>query len=251
MPVDVVKSARRVFEVLECFAEGRRPLTGADISLALNYPKSSTNALLHSLVTLGYLALDEADKTYFPTIRVTRLGDWLPAMLPGAVDLEALLTRVNHMTRETVTLSAQAGNEMVFVQVIPSSYPIGLNLDAGSRAPLFGSAIGLALLSAQTDAQIARLMRRLKFGQRAGEADRSQLMEKIRTVRARGYAIMYDGVLPDTGALATALPMKSPSAPIVLGVGGPIERIRSNEAAIGAILLNIAAELKRAIAKPA
>ena len=244
MAVDLVKSAKRVVEVLERFAERRRPMTGAEISHLLNYPKSSTNALLHSLVALGYLDIDEVDKTFFPTIRVTRLGDWLPAMLPGTVDLDALLRRVNQATRETVTLSAQAGDEMVFVQVVPSTHPIGLNLDAGSRAPLFGSAVGLALLGALGDDQTAGLMRRLKIGGR--ESERTVLNQKIQAVRTRGYAIAYDGVIPGTGAIATALPVKPPATPIVLGVGGPIERIRAHEAAIGAILVQIVSELTRA-----
>jgi DNA-binding IclR family transcriptional regulator len=246
MPADVVKSAKRVIEVLERFAEGRRPMTGAEIAQMLNYPKSSTNALVHSLVSLGYLDLDETAKTYFPTIRVALLGDWLPAMLPGTIDMEELLARVSQLTRETVTLSTQAGGEMVFVRVLPSTYPIALNLDAGSRAPLFGSAIGLALLAALSDDHIARLARRLKFGRGRSEAERAALMNRIETVRRQGYAIVYDSVIPDTGALATALPTRPPATPIVLGVGGPIERIRANETAIGAVLREIVFELERA-----
>jgi DNA-binding IclR family transcriptional regulator len=246
MPVDVVKSAKRVFEVLECFAEGRRPMTGAEISQVLNYPKSSTNALVHSLVSLGYLDLDETQKTFFPTIRVTLLGDWLPSMLPGAIDLEELLVRVSQRTRETVTLSAQAGHEMVFVRVLPSTYPIALNLEGGQRAHLFKSAIGLALLAALNDDQIARLMQGLRFGRSRNEMERALLKEKIQTIRTQGYAIVYDSVLPDTGAIAVALPVKPPATPIVLGVGGPVERIRSNETVIAKILLDIVAELKDA-----
>jgi DNA-binding IclR family transcriptional regulator len=243
MPVDVVKSAKRVLEVLECFAEGRRPMTGAEICQALHYPKSSTNALVHSLVSLGYLDLDETDKTYFPTIRVTLLGDWLPSMLPGTVDLEELLARVSQRTRETVTLSAQAGHEMVFVRVVPSTYPIALNLEAGSRAPLFGSAVGLALLATFSDDQIARITQKLRFGRSRNEMERTLLKEKIQAVRSQGYAMVYDSVLPDTGAIAVALPMRAPATPIMLGVGGPVERIRSNATAIADILMHIVAEL--------
>jgi DNA-binding IclR family transcriptional regulator len=229
---------------LESFSESRRRLTGAEVAQLLNYPKSSTNALLHSLVSLGYLNLDEVEKSYFPTIRVARLGDWLPTMLPGPVDLEELLFRVSRETRETVTISAQAGDEMLFIQVVPSTHPIGLNLEAGSRAPLFGSAVGLALLAALGDDQIERLMRRLKIGSRDA-TERMALNRKILAVRTRGYAIVYDGVIPDTGAIATALPVKAPATPIVLGVGGPIARIRSNETSIGAVLLKIVSDMKR------
>jgi DNA-binding IclR family transcriptional regulator len=251
MPADMVKSAKRVLEVLECFAQARRPMTGTEIGERLGYPKSSTNALVHSLVSLGYLDLDEAAKTYFPTMRVLLLGDWLPSMLPEALDLDAILTRVRDRTKETVTLSAQAGQEMVFIRILPSKHPIALNLDVGTRAPLVGSAVGMALLSALGDDQLAILIRRSADGRSRNPADRDRLHEKIRKVRENGYAIAYDGVLPDTGAIAVALPIDPPASPIVLGVGGPVERIRLNEAAIASVMLEIVSELKRPAARPA
>ena len=246
MAIEIVKSAKRVIEVLEHFAEARRPMTGTEIAEMLSYPKSSTNALLRSLVAMGYLDLDDLTKSYFPTMRVGLLGSWLPLMLPNAINLEALVLRVQERTNETVTLSTQADLEMVFARVLPSTHPIALNLKPGSRAPLLESAVGLALLASMKDDQVARIIRRSGYGStRAKSAERAALNERIATVRSNGYAIVYDRVLPDTGALATALPISPPGAPIVLGVGGPIDRIRFNEAAIAAVLLDIVGELKR------
>ena len=54
---NIVKSVARVLEVLELFAQQREPMSGIQICRALNYPKSSANANLKSLVELGYLAL--------------------------------------------------------------------------------------------------------------------------------------------------------------------------------------------------
>ncbi|HXC55894.1 MAG TPA: helix-turn-helix domain-containing protein [Rhizomicrobium sp.] len=50
-----IKSAVRVFEVLELFERERRPLTLKDICGAFGYAPSSGAALLKSLVALGYL----------------------------------------------------------------------------------------------------------------------------------------------------------------------------------------------------
>jgi len=55
MSGDVVKSVGRVLEVLDFFRQQRNPAKANDIGLALGYPKSSTNALLKSMVSLGYL----------------------------------------------------------------------------------------------------------------------------------------------------------------------------------------------------
>ena len=78
-----IKSAARVIEVLELFTTDPRPLSLKEISTRLSYPQSSTTVLMKSLMSLGYLNYDPARRVYFPTLRVTRLGDWIPQALFG------------------------------------------------------------------------------------------------------------------------------------------------------------------------
>ena len=70
----VVKSARRVLEIFELFAEVQQSLTLTEIARRLNYPAPSALALLKSLQALDYMAFDPAGKTYSPTMRVAMLG---------------------------------------------------------------------------------------------------------------------------------------------------------------------------------
>jgi DNA-binding IclR family transcriptional regulator len=67
----------RVFAILELFSALRRPLTGGQVAKALNYPGSSTFALLRSMTAQGYLAFDPLRRTYFPTVRLAHLNYWL------------------------------------------------------------------------------------------------------------------------------------------------------------------------------
>ena len=64
MSGNVVKSAARVFEVLELFSALQRPLSVREISTRCGYPGSSAAALLTSMKALGYLAYDDATHTY-------------------------------------------------------------------------------------------------------------------------------------------------------------------------------------------
>ena len=52
MSTAAIKTARRVFEVLEYFDEVKRPLTLREVSAHFGYPVSSTAALLKSLLQL-------------------------------------------------------------------------------------------------------------------------------------------------------------------------------------------------------
>ena len=68
-----VKSARRVFEILELFATVRRPWRAGAMSKHLRYPPSSTFALLRSMSAMGYLTFEKKTHTYFPSVRLLHL----------------------------------------------------------------------------------------------------------------------------------------------------------------------------------
>ncbi|MFH1341462.1 MAG: helix-turn-helix domain-containing protein [Pseudomonadota bacterium] len=81
----VVKSAIRTLEILEYFDEVQQPLNIVAVATALDYPQSSTAALLRSLTTMGYLHYNSRKLTYVPTDRVPFLGSWInPALFQEA-----------------------------------------------------------------------------------------------------------------------------------------------------------------------
>ncbi len=230
MTNDVVKSVRRVVEVLELFRTERQALNATDIGARLAYPKSSCNALLKSMVSLGYMSIDSRNMKYFPTLRVTNLGDWLPAELFGEERM-TLLEELHAETGETVTLSVRNGFHMQFVTVIPGTFPMSLALEEGLKAPLLGTAVGIALLSTYSEDRINNLFARVPknslsvaHGMTAGDV-REEVLEARRT----GYAQTYDRIFPDTGAVAMPVPMVHESNLSVVGVGGLASRIHSAE----------------------
>ena len=87
----VVKSVGRVFEVLEAFNDVRRPMAAIEIAKRLDYPPSSTAALLKSMVRLGYLSFERTDRSYFPTIRIAIISEYLHGALFGQGRLMALM----------------------------------------------------------------------------------------------------------------------------------------------------------------
>lgn len=230
----VVKSAARALEVLDLFRNERRQLNAAEIGHALGYPKSSTNALLKSLVTLGYLVLDPRSLRYFPSISVTALGDWIPATLLASRDALAVLSEAHAATQETVTLSVLSDLSVSFLKVLPGTFPISLSMTEGFVAPLFTTSVGLAVLSQLDDAEIEALAARsnLRSRRRNERIESEEILRELAEVRERGYAVRYDAVFPDTAAIGFPFPSPMPGFPLALGVGGLRERIRRNEQTI-------------------
>lgn len=229
----IVKSVGRVVEVFEHLREAAKPLTATDISRALNYPKSSTNSLLKSLVRLGYLDFDRGTLSYFPTLRLTHLGDWLPAALMGGGEPFKLVEELHDATSETITLSMQNDLAMQFLRVIPGTFPISVRIVEGHTLPLFGTGVGTTLLSTRSDAEIRELARRASQRRRAiHRIDIDAVLRDVNVSRRDGHTVAYDRVLAHTGAISMPLPQSIGGRTLVIAVSGLSERIRGNEAHI-------------------
>ena len=228
----VVKSAARVFSVLELFRRMQTPLTASEICDALNYPKSSGDALLKTLVGLGYVVLNLQTMRYFPSLKVTRLGDWLPSMVLGDGETLEILEELHRLTGETITLSMPSGLNMVFLVVIQGTYPISLTIRENVAVPILSTAVGFAQLATCNDAEIEKLAKRARRGANKQQVDLQQLMAEIQATRDAGYAKAYDRVVADTGAIAMALKVSQLDQALVVAVGGLSERIKANESKI-------------------
>jgi DNA-binding IclR family transcriptional regulator len=219
----IVKSVGRVFEILELFMVVRTPLNAQSICEQLGYPQSSTIGLLKSMVALGYLAFEDDDKMYFPTARLSALGEWVtPELQPGG-KIDNIMATLSDLTGETVYLAVQKQLQMQYLMVYPGTLGIALVISEGQISPLFGSAVGKAFLSTKTDIEIERLITRI---QHAVPIDLNALLSELRIIRDHGYAAVFDVLLPGAGAVGFALTLSDVSGNYAIGVGGPTHRIK-------------------------
>lgn len=223
----VVKSARRVLEIFELFAQVQQSMTLTEIARRLNYPAPSALALLKSLQALDFMAFDPAGKTYSPTMRVAMLGGWIQ----GRVFLEgrvvALMTELQERTGETVMLGMQNDIHAQYVHTVQSRRSLRYFLKPGTLRPIARSAMGIVLLAQLPIEVVTKLVPRINDRQGPGEpwVDADELLSKLAKVRRTGYA--YSDQLTE-GISAIAVPLRNDSVdrPMVLGLGGPTSRIK-------------------------
>jgi DNA-binding IclR family transcriptional regulator len=218
---DLARSIKRTLEVLEYFDEERPRASVSDISRELNYPQSSTSILLKSLMTLGYLAYDEKDRSYRPTARVALLGRTIRSFLLGDGDLMASLDDVSEKTGELIFLAASAGLSVHYVYVIPARNPLRMHLRSGAVRPLVGSATGHLFLAQRTDEEIADLVERARAASDGGTVpDLGVVMKDVRKIRRQGYVLSDQTVTPGGGVLGMMLPRDVDGQPLAMCLGG-------------------------------
>ena len=65
------------------------------------------------------------------------------------------------------------------------------------------------------------------------------IMTDVRLARERGYAIVYEGVLPDSGAIACPIYLSGREHTLIVAAGGPTQRITRSESAVASELLRL------------
>lgn len=233
-----VRSVRRAFEILEVFAEHRRPLSLRELTRELDCPSSSLADLLKTMSNIGCLSFDTESKSYFPTTRLAALGDWVGQELLPLGDQQAALRDLCTETGGTILLGTPNDLEIQYLYVLEGAYSARYGKKPNGRRPLVRSGAGWMLLSQADDDAVDRIWRRSIAGGLIARRDMpfETLKERIAFCRTNGYVAARDSVNPDAAVVAIPLPARPHGRQLVLGIAGMADRIESDVAHIAEIL---------------
>lgn len=243
-----VKSAQRVLELLEFFAEERRPSPVGVIAQALGWPQSSTSVLLKGLAETGFFDHDGRTGLYAPNVRIALATAWLQEHLYSEHNLLRLMEGVLNRTGHTVMIGTRRGVHVRYVHVLQATREGRFMAKTGSLRPLFRSAAGKVLLTSLSEREIAMLLRKAN----ALEADPVHRLEfadvrhEIAQVRRVGYATSLGTSMPGAAALAVLVPVGRDREPMSLSVGGPLREIKSEREELVAVLRDAIEPIRRA-----
>lgn len=235
LPEKVVKSAGRVLQILELFDDMQRDLSIVEVAETLGCPQSSANVLMKSLVALGYLERT-AIRTFVPTGRVALLGSWSAPPLASFDRIRAVMEDLAASTGEFVTLTIRIGAEVKIIHVIQAQDASRWHLTLGAHRPLLRAATGRAVLSTYSDAEIAKIVRRINAStDEAGRAPLAEVMDSITQLRANGFLTSIDAITKGGGTVCAPIVIQD-RQPLVLGIASIKSVIVAREAEFAALL---------------
>ncbi len=222
-----VKSAERVLSLFEFFAQRQSAATITEIAHALSIPQSSTSMLARNLVELGYLEQDQRKRTYFPTLRIALLSEWMNRKTEVAGPLAKLLDIVRSETEETVILAIRNDIYAQYILVQDSPDPLRLQVQSGILRPMTCCAPGRIILSMLPDAEIQRIARRTNLEVQSNHLVLSEafVLQKVKEARKLGFAMTDGDMTPGAGSISITLPIPIGQKPLAISVGGPSNRI--------------------------
>jgi DNA-binding IclR family transcriptional regulator len=228
-----VKSARRVVQIFQLFAELRQPVPLSLVSKRLELPKSSCLALLKTLESNGYLYRLNHGKDYYPTRRIFNEARIITENDPLLSSMGSLMHGLREATGETVYLAKREGHLSHYVEVVESDQPLRYAASVGEKRQLHIGAAGQCLLAAMPDDERDALIDELDLTKYSPNTITSaaKLKKALAEGKARGWYLSVGGYQSGVASIGGYVWING--EPYAIVVAGPTERIIDNEQAIG------------------
>jgi len=220
-----MRSAERVFDLYEHFADVQEPLSLSELARGLSMPVSTCFNLVRAFERRGFLYSADARRGLYPTKRMLQLGLILAQNDPlGPVVTERLL-KLRDETGETVVMSKRRDDHVVLLEVQESVHAIRYSARVGEVRPVEANSMGKALLSLMPQEELEAFVEGLKFKSLTKRTMRSaqEYLADIEASRIRGW-FLNDGE-SSAELIAMAAPVRINSEEFAVAVAGPRSRL--------------------------
>ncbi len=247
-----VQSAFKVFAVLRAFDPAWPEQTVSEIAARAGLDRGTAFRLVHTLVSLGYVAAVNGSKRFRLTLKCLELGYLALASQSLGAHAAPLLRECIPAIADAGSFGALNGADVIYLTRVQTGQ-LRQHLDRrpGSRVRAYGAALGHALLAFLPEAEQVAILEsteRVKLSEHT-LTSLDALLARLGEVRRQGYAIS-DGENA-YGLRTVAAPVLDASGTPVAGVSLTIDAGRAPlEAFVAAArpeVLRIAGELGTAL----
>lgn len=227
-----VKSAERTMRLLEFFQSERRPQTLQDVAQKLDWPAPSTLALLKTLVGMGYLIFDLRGKTYYPSLLLAGLAQWIRDEFFEDSPAVEVARQLREETAEHVFITVQNDLHVQYLKLFHGEENARYGAREGGMQLVVKTTSGLTLLGTMPEASIDRICRciRIKYNLHEDRFAPEAVLRLTRTFRRQGFGMLVGSPHPDGMNLSMLLPPTRSGKRFAVSVGGNKTRIKEKQA---------------------
>ncbi|WP_083742080.1 IclR family transcriptional regulator [Bradyrhizobium mercantei] len=240
--------------VLEAFAPESAHLGNTEVAQRTGLSRPTVARLTHTLAELGYLAYEQQRAKYRLWARALTVAHPLLASMKVRQVARPLMQELANSVRGTVSIGLLDGVNLVYVESARAAEPAAHTPDIGSTIPLPRAAMGRALLSMLSAAELAAIEARFATDLAAiWDTYRDRVREGVRQSAQRGYCVSYGDWVTEIHAAAVPL-FRDPEfgrACFAINCGIPAFRLRSGEleAEIAPRLVLLANSIRNAVGR--
>jgi len=222
------RSLTRLLGLFGVLSQTGNGMSLAELSVALESPKSSLLNLLRPLVAEGYLIHGNGAYRLGPSIY--RLSAKVMAAWNFPSIIRPFMEELSVRTEETVLLGVMdpEAETLTYVEIIDSPHPVRYQIPVGTTRPLYASAAGRLLLAYSDKKWLDSYLSSVVFkAKTAIPISRGALRQELDKVRAEGVSWSIDAYMKGLSAVAGPVFDATGRCVASLNIAGPSDRFRS------------------------
>jgi DNA-binding IclR family transcriptional regulator len=205
-------------------------ITVAETSRHLKVTPATASRILASLRECGIVEQDLASRRYRPGVLALRLAKTYAAASGSVSEIEVTLDTLVERTTYSAWAGVLDGAEIAVLRTRNGSHPIRFTLPTDWHLPASATALGKALLALKPEGDVEKLFMGKDFGgTESAHKSIEELLEDIRVVKERRYAISDQELFQGIRSIAVAFDVSSMDRAVALGISYPIFSLRPGE----------------------
>jgi len=239
------KIVDRTLDLLELFAQEKRPLSLSDIARLLQIPISSCHDVVQAMQSRGYIYEIAPRAGYYPTLRLHALGKEIGDNDPVLVRTEILLRSLRDSLDESVSLSKVGGLNARYLLVFEPTHPLRILVKVGdSIRSIYATSAGKALLGSLDDRALAAFLRSVKLVPLTKNTVKSAaaLRKDIDLGRKRGWYLNREESL--NGVTTISASFRWNNSVYIVTIAGPSSRLVQKLTAVASLLTDLCSRLE-------
>jgi IclR family transcriptional regulator, acetate operon repressor len=237
-----IQSVLRAFQLLDIIAASGGEATLTDISRAAGLKVSTCHHLLATLIHAGYAAKRRGARTYVLGSKILALSTVCLKQVNLPQQAHRVIETLNARTKEAVQLAVLQGDDLITVMRKETLHAVRVDDGAvGKTGAAHATAAGKAILAWLPEGELRRIVdaKGLTAFTPHTISDFAQLVEELRLVRRRGFAIDREEFQPGVCGIGAAI--RSPTGTVLGSISVSCPTFRADDAIVQAIQTQVIA----------
>lgn len=223
----ILSSVSNALRILKSFSTFKPTLKVSELSESLGLAKSTISRLLSTLAHEGFVVKDKKTGAYRLGISVLTLGGIVTNELEIHNEASPVMHKLVSETGETAHLAVLDGLSTIYIHKEECNHPVRILTHLGRKNPAYCTSSGKVLLAYDEKNLVEEIISQgLRKYTANSISEPEKLLEELRVIRERGYAISTEELTEGTRSVAA--PIKDYTGKVVasINVVGPIQRMK-------------------------
>jgi IclR family KDG regulon transcriptional repressor len=224
-----VKSAERIFDILDCFTFNTKELSLSEIASKTGLHKTTVKRLIANLLARGYLRQVPSSRRYQLGLRLFELGGIVFSSFSLRRAAASYITHLRNETGATVLLGVLMESQLVYIDRRGGRGTIYLTSEIGWRRPPHFGMLGMVLMSHLDPEEVDSILEQFPLQSYTPYAitDKDLFRLRLEKIRSQGYVLESEEAIE--GTIGVAAPIRDYSRKVIGALGIAMFQKRSNQ----------------------